>query len=117
MFKVDKFGNITVTQGDSGVLVQFLWEDKEKSNIFRLSEGEKIVFSVRPLAGAEPVIAKETTTQNPDGSVMFYLAAQETAELSRGEYVYDTALCFVDDNSQKNTYAGGGKVKRTFTVV
>lgn len=116
MFKADKCGNITATQGDSGVLVQFLWEDEEKSNIYRLSEGEKIVFALRPLAGADPIIVKETSVQHEDGSVMFAFTAQETAELSRGEYVYDTALCFSDE-SQKNTYAGGGRIKRTFTIV
>lgn len=117
MFKADKCGNITATQGDSGVLVQFLWEDEEKTNIYRLSEGEKIVFALRSLAGADAIILKETSAQNEDGSVMFAFSAQETAALSRGEYVYDTALCFVGDDSQKNTYAGGGKIKRTFTIV
>lgn len=117
MFKADKCGNITATQGDSGVLVQFLWEDEEKTTIFRLSEGEKIVFALRSLAGADAIILKETSAQNEDGSVMFAFTAQETAALSRGEYIYDTALCFVGDETQKNTYAGGGKIKRTFTIV
>ena len=117
MFVTDKCGNITVTQGDSGVLVQTLWEDEEMTTLFRLSEGEKIVFSLRPLVGTEPILVKETSSQNADGSVMFLFTSQETAALGRGQYVWDTALCFENDDTQKNTYAGGGKIKRTFTTV
>ena len=116
MLKIDKCGNISITQGDSGLIKQTLYIDASKTNIFKLSDGETVVFSVREIAGGEPVIEKRTAEQHEDGSVLFYFTAQETAALAIGEYVYDTAL-LGDSQDRKNTYAGGDKIKRTFSVV
>lgn len=116
MIKVDKCGNIAITQGDSGTIKQTLWIDKNKSEIFTLSEGEYIELFVRVIAGGEPVLAKRASEQYEDGAILFYFTSQETAALARGEYIYDTAL-FSDDPEKKNTYAGGDVKKRTFSIV
>lgn len=116
MLKIDEIGNISITQGDSGLIKQTLYIDENKANIFRLSEGEFIEFSVRMLAGGEPVLVKKTSEQHEDGAVLFYFTAQETAALTRGEYVYDTALLGASEE-RKNTYAGGDEIKRKFAVV
>ena len=116
MLKVDEFGNISITQGDSGVIKQPLYTDETLTEIFHLSDGESIVFSVRMLAGGEPIIQKKTSEQHADGSVLFYFTASETEALARGEYIYDTAL--ISDNlDKKSTYAGGDEVKLKFSVV
>lgn len=116
MLKIDENGNISITQGDSGIIKQTLYIDKKKTDIFRLSDGEVIEFSVRMLAGGEPVLLKSTSEQHKDGAVLFYFTAQETAALSRGEYIYDTALLGASEE-RKNTYAGGDEIKRKFAVV
>lgn len=116
MLKIDKCGNISITQGDSGTIKQTLYISPDKTEIFRLCEGEYIEFNVRMVAGGEPVLTKRTSEQHEDGAVLFYFTAQETAAFTRGEYVYDTAL-LGDSEDRKNTYAGGDKIKRTFAVV
>lgn len=116
MIKVDKCGNITITQGDSGTIKQTLWIDKNKSEIFTLSDGEYVELSIRAVVGGEPVLTKRASEQYGDGAILFYFTAQETAALRRGAYIYDTAL-FSDDVERKNTYAGGDVKKRTFSIV
>ncbi len=116
MLKIDKCGNITITQGDSGLIKQTLYIDATKTNIFRLSDCESVVLSIRAIAGGEPILEKKTSEQHEDGSVLFYFTAKETAALAMGEYVYDTALLY-DKQDRKNTYAGGDKIKRTFSIV
>lgn len=116
MLKIDTSGNISITQGDSGTIKQTLWADADKTRLFELAEGQSVEFCIRSVAGGDPVITKETAEQQTDGAVLFYFTSQETASLSRGEYIYDTALVGAEID-KKNTYAGGDYCKRKFLVV
>lgn len=116
MLKIDESGNITITQGDSFSIEVAPFTDDTHSEVYTLSEGEYTVLSVRPLAGALPVIEKRADVQTEQGGLVYDFSPEETAQLVRSEYVYDIAL-YAADGTYKETFVGGGDIKTVLRVV
>lgn len=116
MLKIDDNNNIEITQGDNFSLPLIAYKDETRTEKYKLQEGESFVLSVRILAGGEPVIRKETNTQDDELGFSFDFSTEETASLTRAEYVYDVALVNAD-GTLRNTFLGGEEEKRLFRVV
>ena len=116
MLKIDDNNNIEITQGDNFSLPLIAYKDETRTEKYQLQNGESFVLSVRILAGSEPVIRKETTTQDDELGFSIDFATVETASLTRAEYVYDVALVNADGTLQ-NTFLGGEEEKRVLKVV
>ena len=116
MLKIDDNNNIEITQGDNFSLPLIAYKDETRTEKYELQEGESFVLSVRILAGGEPVIRKETSTQDDEWGFSFDFSTGETASLTRSEYVYDVALVNASGTLQ-NTFLGGEEEKRILKVV
>lgn len=81
--------------------------DSETGKPYMLSDGEKVVFSVRQYKDYDPVIRKESDLQGEDGAVAFYLSADDT-NVPRGSYCWMADL--VDSSGDIiDTFIGGVK--------
>lgn len=116
MQKIDELGNIEVTQGDNLTIPLVAYTDETHSEVYFLKENEYFALSVRIIAGSEPVIYKTNKTQDDSGGFSFDFLPEETAALTRAEYIYDVAL-MNDSGDLKNTFLGGEERKRTLRVV
>lgn len=116
MLKIDTDGNIEITQGDNFTLPLIAYKDDTHTEKYKLQEGEFFVLSVRIIAGGEPVIRKETKTQDSELGISFDFSPEETQGLKRAEYIYDVALANAS-GTLKNTFLGGEELKRTLKVV
>ena len=116
MLTIDEMNNISITQGDNFTLPLLAYKDENKIESYILAEGERFILSVRAIAGSEPVITKETATQDSEGGFSFDFSPEETAGLKRAEYVYDVALAN-ESGTLRNTFLGGEEEKRLFRVV
>lgn len=117
MLTIDELNNISITQGDNFTLPLLAYKDETKTEPYILAEGERFILSVRVIAGSEPVIIKETATQDKsEGGFSFDFSPEETAGLKRAEYVYDVALVN-KSGTLRNTFLGGEEEKRLFRVV
>lgn len=116
MLKIDDNNNIEITQGDNFSLPLIAYKDESRTEKYQLQEGESFVLSVRILAGGEPVIRKETNTQDDELGFSFDFSTADTATLKRAEYIYDVALVNASGTLQ-NTFLGGEAEKRTLKVV
>lgn len=116
MLKIDENNNIEITQGDNFSLPLIAYKDDTRAEKYELQEGESFVLSVRILAGGEPVIRKETSTQDSEFGFSFDFSTKDTANLKRSEYVYDVALVNAD-GTLRNTFLGGEEDKRVLKVV
>lgn len=116
MLKIDENNNIEITQGDNFSLPLIAYKDETKTEPYILAEGERFILSVRVIAGSEPVIIKETATQDSEGGFSFDFSPEETEGLKRAEYVYDVALAN-ESGTLRNTFLGGEEEKRLFRVV
>lgn len=116
MLTIDEMNNISITQGDNFTLPLLAYKDETKTEPYILAEGERFILSVRVIAGSEPVIRKETNTQDDELGFSFDFSTEETASLTRAEYVYDVALVNAD-GTLRNTFLGGEEEKRVLKVV
>lgn len=116
MLRIDDNNNIEITQGDNFSLPLIAYKDDTRTEKYQLQEGESFVLSVRILAGGEPVIRKETNTQDDELGFSFDFTTEETASLMRAEYIYDVALINASGTLQ-NTFLGGEEEKRILKVV
>ena len=107
---------ITVTQGDSMAVPVMPYTDETHTEVYELKEGEKFRFCVREIAGGEPVIEDNISTQAEDGSFTVSLTPEQTAGLIRASYVFDIALINADGTEQ-DTFYGGEEDKKMFKVV
>lgn len=116
MLKIDKDGNITITQGDSFSIEVAPFTDETHSETYTLGEGEYTVLSVRPVPGAAAILEKRVDVQTAQGGLVYDFMPEETASLRREAYVYDIAL-YAADGTYRETFIGGGVLKTTLKVV
>ena len=113
MLNIRENGDIEITRGDSAEISVVPYTDVETGEIYRLSENDRVIFTVYAMAGGETVIERESGTQDEDGAVTFRLSEADT-DIARSEYVYDVKL--VGDNGTE-TFIGGERYARTFSVL
>ena len=79
--------------------------DSETGKPYMLSDGQKVVFSVRQYKDYDPVIRKESDLQGENGAVAFYWSADDT-NVPRGSYCWMADL--VDSSGDIiDTFIGG----------
>ncbi len=95
---------ITIASGNQ-VEIAITPLNVETGEPYLLSEGQKVVFSVRQYKDYDPVIIKESDLQGEDGAVVFYFSSDET-NVPRGSYCWMADL--VDNGGEIiDTFIGG----------
>lgn len=83
-------GNILTTRGDSN-LFHFNFKNSFTDDDYSLKEGDSAIFSLRDAKSKELVLQKNLTS---DGDLD--IAAEETATLKAGLYLYDVEVTLVN---------------------
>lgn len=94
--------SITIPAGDSA---EIAITPRSGEDIYPLGAGEKVVFSVFPIKGCEPIIEKSSDVQTEDGAVVFALTPEDTS-IPRGSY-YWTAKLVGGSGEIIDTFIGG----------
>ena len=94
--------SITIPAEDSaGIAIT----PRSGESIYLLNSGERVIFSVTPIKGAEPIIEKASDVQTEDGAVVFSLSPEDTS-IPRGSYYWTAKL--VDGSGELiDTFIGG----------
>ena len=89
MFQIDKNKQITMIQGDTGIIKLML------SN-YSLVDGDEVVLGVAIKMGDPILITKTITEFEVDGSAIIHLEPKDTANLAAGKYVYEIQVTTSD---------------------
>ena len=80
MFKPDDFKNITINEGDFGVILPI--------TVTGLKDGENIMFIIKKCDENESeVLRKDFPIES--GKINFVLSEEDTKKLPQGKYIYD----------------------------
>lgn len=90
--------NISMTRGDSESITVRCYEktDGGESVFLPIEDGDTVYLTVRPDAEGEIVLQK-VIEDFPDGAALIPFAAEDTAGLDFGDYVYDVQLTRAND--------------------
>ena len=94
--------SITIPAGDSA---EIAITPHSGEDIYLLGAGEKVIFSIFPVKGSEPIIEKTSEVQTEDGAILFSLTQEDTS-IPRGSYCWTAKL--VDSSGELiDTFIGG----------
>lgn len=99
MFNIFDDNVIEITRGNSA-LINITPIDTDTGAPFKLSEGDKVLFTLKNKRGAN-VLQKTLTSENyddeEDDSINLELEPEDTINLISGEYLYDCLLITSED--------------------
>lgn len=99
MLEIDKYNNITITQGNSAE-IDITPLDKE-GKPYELQEGDKVIFKVESCRKEiiRQVLTAEDWDSEQDGLIMV-LNPEDTVNLPCKEYTYDCLYIFADGSAK-----------------
>lgn len=90
MFRIDTGNRITMINGDTAYITLTV-------NEYQLSPGDSIRFTVKKtIKDRLPLISKEITDFNEDGTCTIILYPDDTYSLEAGSYLFDVQLTLSD---------------------
>jgi hypothetical protein len=116
MLDIDKYNNITITQGNSAEIdITPLDEDGKP---YELQEGDKVVFKVESCR--KEIIRRVLTAEDWDseqGGLIMVLNPEDTVNLPCKEYTFDCLYIFADGSAKTFIDAAMFKVVRAIAKV
>lgn len=116
MLEIDKYNNITITQGNSAEIdITPLDEDGKP---YELQEGDKVIFKVESCRKEiiRRVLTAEDWDSEQDGLIMV-LNPEDTVNLPCKEYTFDCLYIFADGSAKTFINAAMFKVVKAIAKV
>jgi hypothetical protein len=116
MLDIDKYNNITITQGNSAEIDITPLDEEGKP--YELQEGDKVIFKVESCRKEiiRRVLTAEAWDSEQDGLIMV-LNPEDTVNLPCKEYTFDCLYIFADGSAKTFIDAAMFKVVRAIAKV
>lgn len=116
MLDIDKYNNITITQGNSAEIDITPLDEEGKP--YELQEGDKVIFKVESCR--KEIIRRVLTAEDWDseqGGLIMVLYPEDTVNLPCKEYTFDCLYIFADGSAKTFIDAAMFKVVRAIAKV